>query len=45
VLEVRPSASKADRGTLRMGYRIVNQNDETVLTMAIVHILQKREVK
>jgi acyl dehydratase len=45
VLEVRSSASKPDRGTLRMGYRIVNQKDETVLTMAIVHILRKREVK
>ena len=42
VLEARPSTSKADRGTLRMGYRIVNQRNETVLTMAIVHILKRR---
>ncbi len=42
VLEVRPSTSKPDRGTLRMGYRMVNQKGETVLTMAIVHILKKR---
>jgi acyl dehydratase len=42
VLEVRPSTSKPDRGTLRMGYRIVNQRSETVLTMAIMHILKKR---
>lgn len=42
VLEVRPSSSKPDRGTLRMAYRIVNQRSETVLTMSIVHILKKR---
>ena len=42
VLEIRPSASKPDRGTLRMGYRIVNQGSETVLTMAILHILKRR---
>lgn len=42
VLEVRPSASKADRGTLRMAYRIVNQRAETVLTMNIVHILKRK---
>jgi acyl dehydratase len=42
VLEIRPSGSKPDRGILRMGYRMVNQRDETVLTMSIVHILAKR---
>jgi len=42
VLEVRASGSKPDRGTLRMGYRIVNQRNETVLTMMIVHILRRR---
>jgi acyl dehydratase len=42
VLEKRPSASKPDRGLLRMGYHMVNQRDETVLTMSILHILQKR---
>lgn len=42
VLEKRPSASKPDRGLLRMGYRMLNQRDETVLTMSILHILQKR---
>ncbi len=42
VLEVRPSTSKTDRGTLRMGYRIVNQKGEPVLTMTMVHILKKR---
>ena len=42
VLEKRPSASKPDRGLLRMGYRMVNQRDETVLTMSILHILKKQ---
>lgn len=42
VLEKRPSGSKPDRGILRMGYRMVNQREETVLTMSIVHILAKR---
>lgn len=42
VLEVRPSASKPDRGTLRMAYRIVNQRAETVLTMNIVHIVKRK---
>lgn len=41
VLETRLSSSKADRGTLRMAYRIVNQREEPVLTMTIVHILRK----
>jgi acyl dehydratase len=42
VLDMRPSNSKLDRGTLRMGYHIVNQRGEPVLTMAILHILKKR---
>jgi acyl dehydratase len=42
VMELKPSSSKPDRGTLRMGYQIVNQRGETVLTMKIVHILRKR---
>ena len=42
VLETRPSSSKPDRGTLRMGYRIVNQRGEAVLTMTIIHILRRR---
>ena len=41
VLDMRPSASKPDRGTLRMGYRIVNQRHEVVLTMIILHILKR----
>src|SRR5262249_51701040 len=33
VLEVRPSASKPDRGVIRVRYQAVNQRGETVLTM------------
>lgn len=43
VMEVTPSSSKPDRGSLRMAYQIVNQRAETVLTMKIVHILKRRE--
>jgi acyl dehydratase len=42
VLEKRPSASKPDRGLLRMGYKMLNQRGETVLTMSVLHILRKR---
>lgn len=42
VLDVRPSSSRPDRGTLKMAYRIVNQRSETVLTMSIIHILKRR---
>ena len=42
VIKVKPSSTKPDRGTLRMAYRIVNQREESVLTMKIVHILKKR---
>jgi acyl dehydratase len=42
VLELKPSLSKPDRGSLRMAYQIVNQRGATVLTMKIVHILMKR---
>ena len=36
VLEMRPSLSKPDRGSLRLGYCIVNQRHETVLAMTII---------
>ncbi len=42
VLEKRRSGSKPDRGILRMGYRMVNQRGETVLTISIVHVLARR---
>lgn len=42
VLEVRPSASKPDRGTARIRYAMINQAGETVLTMAAIHILKRR---
>jgi len=42
VLEMRPSRTKSDRGTLRMAYAVRNQADETVMTFVTIHILQRR---
>ena len=42
VLEVRPSSSKPDRGTCRVKYTVLNQNDEAVTTMTAVQILARR---
>lgn len=42
VLEVRPSASKPDRGIARLRYRAINQRDETVLTFIVIHLLRRR---
>ena len=42
VLEVRPSRSKLDRGTLRIGYTTRNQRGEAVLFMNIPHIARRR---
>jgi acyl dehydratase len=42
VVETKPSASKQDRGTVRIRYAFVNQADETVLTMSCMHILKRR---
>ena len=33
VLEVTPSSSKPDRGSVKVGYRCTNQTGETVMTM------------
>ena len=44
VLEVRPSASKPDRGICRLKYTILNQNDETVMTMLAVQFVARRPV-
>lgn len=41
VLDMHPSSSKPDRGSLRMGYRVVNQRSEPVLTMIIIQILKR----
>ncbi len=42
VLEVRPSASKPDRGTARLKYQAVNQRGETTLSFIIIHLLWRR---
>jgi len=43
VLEVRPSASKPDRGIARLKYQAVNQRGETVLSFIIIHLLRRRQ--
>lgn len=42
VLEVRPSASKPDRGIVRMKYQAINQRDEAVLTFIVNHLIKRR---
>jgi acyl dehydratase len=42
VLETRVSASKPDRGLVTIGYRVRNQDGETVLTMRAVQIVRRR---
>lgn len=41
VIDMRPSSSKPDRGILKMGYRAVNQNGETVMTLKVLHLLRR----
>jgi acyl dehydratase len=41
VLESRESRSKPDRGSVRLGFTVVNQRDETVLTYQAITILRK----
>ena len=42
VMETRLSASKPDRGIVRLRYRIDNQKGETVATLASVQLVQRR---
>ncbi len=42
VIDARPSRSKGDRGYLRMLYRLLDQEDEPVMSYQIVHILLRR---
>jgi acyl dehydratase len=42
VLEMRPSASKPDRGILKMRYAAMNQRGETVMTFVITHLLARQ---
>jgi acyl dehydratase len=42
LLELRPSTSKPDRGSVRMRHTTLNQRDEVVMTMDARVILRKR---
>ena len=42
VVEIRPSSSKPDRGTLRMRYAVKNQKDEVVMTFTAIHIFRRK---
>ena len=44
VLEVRPSASKPDRGIARLKYQAVTQRGEAVLSFIVIHLLRRRQV-
>ncbi|MGH6953332.1 MAG: MaoC family dehydratase [Alphaproteobacteria bacterium] len=42
VMDARPSASKPDRGTLRLRYATLNQDGDAVVTMVVPHIVRRR---
>ncbi|MEK0085086.1 MaoC family dehydratase [Benzoatithermus flavus] len=42
VLESRASASRPDRGTVRIAYTVLNQAHEPVMTYQALHILRRR---
>ena len=41
VLEVSPSKSKPDRGILKLKHKILNQNDEVVMTFITIKMLRR----
>jgi acyl dehydratase len=43
VIGITPSRSKPDRGIIRVAYRYLDQRGEPVLTVAMMHILRRRE--
>jgi acyl dehydratase len=43
VRETRPSASRPDRGTVRMYYEVINQDGEVAMSYIIIHIMARRE--
>lgn len=43
VLETRLSSSRPDRGTVRLGFTVLNQGGERVLTYQALTILRRRE--
>ncbi|HUZ74287.1 MAG TPA: MaoC family dehydratase [Stellaceae bacterium] len=42
VIETRPSASKPDRGLVRIAYRFFNQEGAVVLTYNAMHLIRRR---
>jgi len=42
VKEQRPSQSKPDRGSVRIFYEVLNQNDEVVMSYTTTHILRRQ---
>ena len=42
VIDARPSSSKPDRGTCRIKYTVLNQDDEAVMSMVTMQILARR---
>lgn len=42
VLDMRPSASRPDRGLVTIGYRVKTDKGDTVLTMRAVQIVRRR---
>ena len=40
-MEQRPSSKKPDRGTVVIGYRVVNHRGEDVMTFRCAHIFRK----
>lgn len=42
VIEARPSNSRPDRGLIRAVHTVINQNDETVLTLTVAILAKRR---
>ena len=45
VLDARPSESKPDRGVVRTGIEVLNQKDETVMTLIGLNMIRRRPAK
>jgi len=43
IADKRPSRSKPDRGIVTMDYRVINQEDEVVMTMRGIQLVARRE--
>lgn len=41
VLEIKPSSSKPDRGVLKLGHTVLNQDDVVVMTFTTIKILRR----